>query len=93
VDSLEPPPSITTSAAWSMRGAVTSWGNPMHAAPTKSAVSSWETSTPRLPADAAAWAGVLDGLGRFDESEPLYRRALAVFGRHTGRGITRLRSI
>jgi tetratricopeptide (TPR) repeat protein len=34
---------------------------------------------PRTNLDAAAYAGVLDGLERFDESEPIYRRALAVF--------------
>ena len=30
-------------------------------------------------ADAAALAGILDGLERYDESEPIYRRALAAF--------------
>ena len=30
-------------------------------------------------ADAAAYAGVLDGLERYDESEPIYRRVLSAF--------------
>jgi tetratricopeptide (TPR) repeat protein len=34
---------------------------------------------PTTLADAAAFAGVLDGLGRYEESEPIYRRALKVF--------------
>ena len=34
---------------------------------------------PRTMLDAAAYAGVLDGLERYDESEPIYRRALAIF--------------
>jgi len=34
---------------------------------------------PRTMADAAAYAAILDGLGRYDESETIYRRALAVF--------------
>ena len=34
---------------------------------------------PQTLLDAAAYAGVLDGLERYDESEPIYRRALAVF--------------
>lgn len=36
-------------------------------------------------ADFAAYAAVLDGLGRFDESRPLYAKALAVFESHFGR--------
>jgi tetratricopeptide (TPR) repeat protein len=36
-------------------------------------------SDPRTLADAAAFAAILDGLGRYDESETIYRRALAVF--------------
>ncbi len=36
-------------------------------------------SDPRTMADAAAYAAILDGLGRHDESETIYRRALAVF--------------
>jgi len=39
---------------------------------------------PRSMLDAAAYAGVLDGLERYDESEPIYRRALAVFERAYG---------
>ncbi|MGC2323563.1 MAG: tetratricopeptide repeat protein [Terriglobales bacterium] len=46
----------------------------------------WEVSQrlfgeadPRTMVDATAYAGVLDGLERYDESEPIYRRALAVF--------------
>lgn len=35
----------------------------------------------RTHAEAAAYAAVLDGLGRYAESEALYRRALAVFER------------
>ena len=34
---------------------------------------------PRTMADAAAYAEILDGLGRYCESEAIYRRALAVF--------------
>ena len=34
---------------------------------------------PTTLADAAAYAGVLDGLGRYEESEPIYRRALEAF--------------
>jgi tetratricopeptide (TPR) repeat protein len=48
---------------------------------------------PQAAADAAAWAGVLDGLSRFDESEPLYRHALGVFERVYDPGTTRSRSI
>ena len=36
-------------------------------------------SDPRTMADAAAYAAILDGLGRYDESEAIHRRALAVF--------------
>src|SRR6266576_1288628 len=36
-------------------------------------------SDPRTMADAAAFAAILDGFGRYDESEAIYRRALAVF--------------
>lgn len=36
-------------------------------------------SDPRTMADAAAFAAILDGLGRYGESEAIYRRALAVF--------------
>ena len=31
---------------------------------------------PDTVADEAALAGLLDGLGRYDESEPIYRKAL-----------------
>lgn len=34
---------------------------------------------PTTLADAAAYAGVLDGLGRYEESEPIYRRVLEAF--------------
>lgn len=34
---------------------------------------------PRTMLDAAAYAGVLDGLERYDESEPIYRQALPIF--------------
>lgn len=33
----------------------------------------------RTMLDAAAYAGVLDGLERYDESEPIYRQAVAIF--------------
>jgi tetratricopeptide (TPR) repeat protein len=36
-------------------------------------------SDPRTMADAAAYAAILDGQGRYDESEAIYRRSLAVF--------------
>ena len=36
-------------------------------------------SDPRTTVDAAAFAAILDGLGRYGESEAIYRRALAVF--------------
>ncbi len=39
---------------------------------------------PQTMLDAAAYAAVLDGLERYDESEPIYRRALAVFERAHG---------
>jgi tetratricopeptide (TPR) repeat protein len=39
---------------------------------------------PRAMLDATAYAGVLDGLERYDESEPIYRRALAIFERAYG---------
>jgi tetratricopeptide (TPR) repeat protein len=35
-------------------------------------------------ADACAYAAILDGLDRYDESEPIYRHALAVFERRLG---------
>ena len=41
-------------------------------------------SDPRTMADAAAYAAILDGLGRYDESELIYRRALAVFEKSFG---------
>jgi len=41
-------------------------------------------SDPRTMTDAAAYAAILDGLGRFDESEAIYRRALAVFEKSLG---------
>ena len=41
---------------------------------------------PRTMLDAAAYAGVLDGLERYDESEPIYRRALAIFEQAYGPG-------
>jgi tetratricopeptide (TPR) repeat protein len=39
---------------------------------------------PRTMADATAYAAVLDGLERYDESEPIYRQALAVSERAYG---------
>lgn len=36
-------------------------------------------SDPRTMAEAAAYAAILDGLGRYDESEAIYRRTLVVF--------------
>jgi len=30
-------------------------------------------------ADAVAWGGLLDGLGKYEESVPIYRRALAFY--------------
>ena len=39
---------------------------------------------PRAMADAAAYAAVLDGLERYEESTEIYRRALAVFERVFG---------
>ena len=41
-------------------------------------------SHPRTIADAAAFAAILDGLGRFAESEPIYRHALRIFKRRYG---------
>ena len=35
-------------------------------------------------ADAAAYAGLLDGLKRFDESEPIYERVLSAYEQHAG---------
>ena len=40
---------------------------------------------PRTMADAAAYAAVLDGLERYDESEAIYRRALVIFEQAYGR--------
>ena len=34
--------------------------------------------------DQVAWAGLLDGLGRQAESEPIYRRALQVYEQRLG---------
>jgi tetratricopeptide (TPR) repeat protein len=39
---------------------------------------------PRTMLDATAYAGVLDGLGRYEESEPIYRRALVIFEKSYG---------
>ena len=39
---------------------------------------------PDVAADVAAWAAILDDLGRVDEAEHAYRRALAVFERTLG---------
>jgi tetratricopeptide (TPR) repeat protein len=39
---------------------------------------------PRTQMDAVAYAAILDGLERYDESETLYRAALAIFCRHFG---------
>lgn len=39
---------------------------------------------PHTMLDAAAYAGVLDGLERYNESEPIYRRALVIFERAYG---------
>lgn len=39
---------------------------------------------PRTILDAAAYAAVLDGLERYNESEPIYRRALAFFEKTYG---------
>lgn len=39
---------------------------------------------PRTMLDAAAYAAILDGLERYDESEPIYIRALTVFERAYG---------
>jgi tetratricopeptide (TPR) repeat protein len=41
---------------------------------------------PRTMADAAAYAAIVDGLGGYDESEAIYRRALAVFEKSFGPG-------
>jgi tetratricopeptide (TPR) repeat protein len=61
------------------------------AAANEPARKAWEISRqllddddPRTMLDAAAYAGVLDGLERYEESEPIYRRALAVFERAYG---------
>jgi tetratricopeptide (TPR) repeat protein len=35
-------------------------------------------------ADAVAWGGLLDGLERYDESVPIYRRALAYYEKRFG---------
>ena len=37
-----------------------------------------------VAADIAALAAILDGQGKYDESEPLYRRVLAIFVRAYG---------
>ncbi len=39
---------------------------------------------PRTMLDAAAYAGILDGLQRYEESEAIYRRALAIFEKAFG---------
>ena len=39
---------------------------------------------PDTLADAAAYAGLLDGLERYEESEPIYRRVLAAFEKRYG---------
>jgi tetratricopeptide (TPR) repeat protein len=39
---------------------------------------------PETLADECAYAGVLDGLGRYAESRPIYERALSIFERHYG---------
>jgi tetratricopeptide (TPR) repeat protein len=41
-------------------------------------------SDPRTMTDAAAYAAILDGLGRYDKCEAIYRRALAVFEQSFG---------
>jgi tetratricopeptide (TPR) repeat protein len=41
-------------------------------------------SDPRTTTDAAAYAAILDGLGRYGESEAIYRHALAVFEQSFG---------
>lgn len=41
-------------------------------------------SDPRTMADAAAYAAILDGLRRYDESEAIYRRAVAAFEKSLG---------
>ena len=35
-------------------------------------------------ADAVAWGGLLDGLDRYEESEPIYRSALAYYEERYG---------
>ncbi len=56
------------------------------AAAEKPARRAWEISRrllgdddPHTMLDAAAYAGILDGLNRVEESEPIYRQALAIF--------------
>jgi tetratricopeptide (TPR) repeat protein len=39
---------------------------------------------PRTLCDAVAYAAILDGLQRYEESEPIYRRALAIFEKTFG---------
>jgi len=39
---------------------------------------------PRTQMDAVAYAAILDGIGRYEESEALYRAALAIFEKHFG---------
>jgi tetratricopeptide (TPR) repeat protein len=39
---------------------------------------------PRTQFDPVAYAGILDGLQRYDESEAIYRRALAIFEKTFG---------
>jgi tetratricopeptide (TPR) repeat protein len=39
---------------------------------------------PGAQMDAVAYAAILDGLGRYEESESLYRGALAIFEKHFG---------
>jgi len=62
-----------------------------YAAAEEPARKAWEISRqllgdddPRTMLDAVAYAGVLDGLERYDRSEPIYRRSLAIFERSYG---------
>ena len=54
------------------------------AARSKSASGCVGADHPDTAADVAALAALLDGQGKYDEAEPLYRRALSVFERAYG---------
>ena len=90
IDALRGEESLASGVVWhNMGGILHARGD--FAAAEEPARKAWEISRrllgeddPRTMLDAAAYAGILDGLGRYEESKLIYLRALAIFEKALG---------